>query len=109
MCEFKILVAEPGKKEVLVKEDISFLQVQDDGAVILRGLGIREKVDTAIIKEVNTYSDEGATAKLFKAPIIGDFMEFLKFLEKGTYTPELEKIWTEFVNSGKKLIEKLKK
>ena len=109
MCEFKILVAEPGKKEVLVKEDISFLQVQDDGAVVLRGLGVREKIDTAIIKEVNTYSDDGATAKLFKAPIIGDFMKFLKSLEKGTYTPELEKTWTEFVNNGKKLVEKLKK
>ena len=109
MCEFKIFVAEPGKKESLVKEDISFLQVQDDGAVVLRGLGVREKIDSAIIKEVNTYSDEGATAKLFKAPIIGDFIKFLKSLEKGTYTPELEKTWTEFVNNGKKLVEKLKK
>lgn len=109
MCEFKIFVAEPGKKESLVKEDISFLQVQDDGAVILRGLGVREKIDTAIIKEVNTYSDEGATAKLFKAPIIGDFIKFLKSLENGTYTPEVEKTWTEFINNGKKLVEKLKK
>jgi hypothetical protein len=109
MCEFKILVAEPGKKEVLVKEDISFLPVQDDGAVVLRGLGIREKIDTAIISEVNTYADEGATAKLFKVAIIGDFMKFLKSLENGTYTPELEKTWTEFVNSGKRLLEKLKK
>ena len=109
MCEFKIFVSEPGKNEVLVKEDISFLQVQDDGAVILRGLGIREKVDTAMIKEVNTYTDDGATAKLFKAAIIGDFMKFLKFLEKGTYSPELEKSWIDFVNIGKKMIEKLKK
>jgi len=109
VCEFKILVAEPGKEETLVIEDISYLQVQPDGGIILRGLGIQETIDTAIIKEVNTYSDEGALAKLFKVDIIGDFMKFLKFLEIGSYSPELEKSWTELVTKGKKLIGNLKK
>lgn len=109
MCEFKILVSEPGTGDALVTEDISYLQVQADGSIMLRGLGIQEKVESAIIKEINTYSDEGATAKLFKASIIGDFMKFLKVLEEGSYSPELEKSWTEFVAKGKKIIQKLRK
>ncbi len=109
MCEFKILVSEPGKEEVLATEDISYLQVQDDGSIILRGLGIRDKIDNALIKEVNIYADKGATAKLFKASLIGDFMKLLKFLESGAYSPELEKSWMAFVTKGKKLIDEMKK
>ncbi len=108
MCEFRILVSEPGKGESLVTEDISYLEVQGDGSVILRGLGIQDKIDNAIIKEVNTYAEEGATAKLVKAPIIGEFIKFLKILEEGTYTPELEKQWNEFISIGTKFISNLK-
>ena len=110
MCEFKIIVKELGKESYLATEDISYLKVQDiDGAILLKGLGIHKKVDTAIIKEVNVYADEGATAKLFKAPIIGDFMNFLRNLEAGAYSPELEETWEKLKAKGKELIDQLKK
>jgi len=109
MCEFQILVKEPGKKETLITEDISFLQIQANGSILLRGLGIQNQVDNAIIREVNTYAEDGATAKLFKASIIGDFLKFLKLLEDGIYSPELEELWNEIITNGKDLLDNLKK
>ncbi|MHA1264717.1 MAG: hypothetical protein ACTSRS_05700 [Candidatus Helarchaeota archaeon] len=110
MCEFKIKVAEPGKPAALVVEDISYLKSQfDDGKIILRGLGIRESVETALIKEVNVYGEEGASAELFKAPIIQPFLKVLKNLENGTYSKELEESWKEFIEYGEAYIQTLKK
>ncbi|MFX1297363.1 MAG: hypothetical protein ACFFD2_21220 [Promethearchaeota archaeon] len=109
MCEFQIFVSESGKKETLITDDISFLRVQEDGSILLRGLGIQDKIHDSIIKEVNTYAEDGATAKLFKSSIIGYFMKFLKLFETGSYSPELEKKWIDFVKKGKELIEKMKK
>ena len=109
MCEFKVIVIEPGNKTYVATEDISLLKLQeDDGTILLKGLGIQEFVNTAIIKEVNVYAEDGATAKLFKAPIIGEFMKFLKNLESGSYSSELEKSWNELVSKGNELIEHLK-
>jgi predicted RNA-binding protein len=108
MCEFQILVVEPGKKETLAVEDISYLELQEDGSILLRGLGIQEKVDGAIIKMVNTYAEDGATAKLFKAPFIKDFMKVIGKIEAGSYSPELEDIWHSFVEKGSSFIEQLK-
>ena len=109
MCEFKIIVQEPGGKTYVATEDISLLKIkEDDGTILLKGLGIQESVETAIIKEVNVYAEDGATAKLFKAPIIGEFMKFLKNLESGSYSPDLEKTWRELIAKGNKLLEELK-
>ncbi len=110
MCEFKIIVYELGKKEYVATEDVSFIKLQEsDGTILLKGLGVQEKVETAIIREVNVYAEDGATAKLFKAPIIGKFVKFLKTLEAGAYNSELEKSWTEFVGEGNKMLEEMKK
>ena len=108
MCEFQIFVAEPGKSESLVTEDISYLEILKDGSILLRGLGIQDKIDNAIIKEINTYAEEGATAKLFKAPIVGDFLKVLKILETGSYSSELEKNWEKLVSKGRELIDQMK-
>lgn len=109
MCEFQVIVYEPGNKNYVATEDISYLKLQEDeGSILLKGLGVQEIVETAIIKEINVYAENGATAKLFKAPIIGDFLKFLKNLETGTFSSELEKSWTELVSKGTELIEKLK-
>ncbi|NVM28234.1 MAG: CooT family nickel-binding protein [Candidatus Helarchaeota archaeon] len=110
MCEFKVMVLEPGKKEYLAVEDISYLKIQEEnGEILLKGLGIQEKVETAIIKEVNVYGTDGAMARLFKAPIIGDFLKFLKNLESGSFSPALEKTWMDFISKGNELIQRMKK
>ncbi len=110
MCEFKIMVQEPGKKEYLAIEDISYLKIQDnDGSILLKGLGIQEKIDTAIMKEINVYGEDGAIAKLFKTPLIGEFIKFLKNLETGFYSSELEQTWMDFIKKGNELIQDLKR
>ncbi len=109
MCEFHIMISELDKPETLLTEDISYLKIQDDGILLLRGLGIQEKVEDTIISEVNTYAEEGAIARLIKAPIIGDFMKFLKNLKSGEYSKDLERSWADFVVKGNKIIEDLKK
>ncbi|NVM55767.1 MAG: CooT family nickel-binding protein [Candidatus Helarchaeota archaeon] len=109
MCEFKVVVKEPGKKEYLAIEEISYLKIQeDDGSILLKGLGIQKKIDTAIMKEINVFGEDGAIAKVFKTPIIGDFLKFLNKLEPGSYSPELEKTWMNFVTKGNELIRELK-
>ena len=52
--------------------------------------------------------EDGAIAKLFKSPIIGDFIKFLNNLEEGSYSPELEKTWKDFVTKGNELLQELK-
>jgi hypothetical protein len=108
MCEFKIKLIESGKEESLAAEDISYLQYQEDGSLLLKGLGIREKVDSAIISEINVYSEEGGVIRLFKAPIIGNFLRFLKKIENGAYDPEMDEIWAEFIAKGNELLDQLK-
>ncbi|TFG05369.1 MAG: CooT family nickel-binding protein [Promethearchaeota archaeon] len=110
MCEFKIVVNEPGKEEVLVTEEISYLKMQlEKGSVLLKGFGVQETVESAIIKEVNVYGEQGAVAKLFKAQIIGNIMNFLNQLESGEYSSDLESTWKALIANGDKLIEELKK
>ncbi|MHA1129469.1 MAG: hypothetical protein ACTSQI_05960 [Candidatus Helarchaeota archaeon] len=103
MCEFRILVSQPGEDEVLAIEDISYLELQEDGTILLRGLGVQEKVENAIIKVINTYAEEGATAKLVKSPIIGDFLRLLNKFEQNPHSPEIKGLWSEFVSKGNKL------
>jgi len=109
MCEFKIKLVEPGKEESLAAEDISYLQLQDDGSLLLKGLGIRENVDSAIISEINVYSEEGGVIRLFKVPIIGDFIRFLKKIETGASDPEMDEIWNDFVAKGNELLNQIKR
>ena len=109
MCEFKILVKEPGKAEYQAMEDISFLKLEDDGTLILSGFGIKETIDSAIISEVNVYADEGAELRVIKAPLFKKFLKFLKLLETGSYSSELEQTWKDFIKNGNALLDKMKK
>jgi len=108
MCEFKILIQEPGKKEYQATEDISYLSLQDNGTIILTGFGVKETIDAALITEVNVYADEGAKLRLLKIPMLKDFVQFLKMIETGSYNPEIETSWNSFVKKGNALIKELK-
>jgi predicted RNA-binding protein len=73
MCEFKIVNVEDGSQ---LLEDVVVLYHAADGGLILKDvLGMGEKVDSALIYDVNTLNQ---TCKIIKHPLVKPFIELLR-------------------------------
>lgn len=73
MCEFKVVNVEDGS---LLLEDVVVLYHGDDGGLVLKDvLGMGEKLDSALIYDVNTLNQ---TCKILTHPLVKPFVEMLK-------------------------------
>ena len=75
MCEFKIINETDGSQ---IGEDILILSYTDDNELIFKDvLGMGEKLESALILEVNTLNQK---CVVFQHPLIKDFISLLKNL-----------------------------
>ena len=77
MCEFKIINETDGSQ---IAEEILVLSYTDDNELILKDvLGMGEKLDSALILDVNTLNQKSI---VLQHPLIKDFISLIKRLNE---------------------------
>ena len=99
MCEFKIINETDGSQ---IGEDILVLSYTDDNELIIKDiLGMGERLDSALIWDVNTMNQK---CRVLQHPLIKDFLSLIKGIIDKKVT--LEQIGN-FQNSIEKIKENL--
>jgi len=96
MCEFKIINKTDGSQ---IGEDILILSYTDDNELIFKDvLGMGEKLDSALILDVNTLNQ---TCVILQHPIIKEFIGLIKNINN-------HKVKLEQIENFQSKIEKIK-
>ena len=96
MCEFKIINKTDGSQ---IGEDILILSYTDDNALIIKDvLGMGEKIDSALILDVNTVNQK---VIILQHPLIKELISLIKNLDDNVV--ELEQL-----ENFQRSIEKIK-
>ncbi len=83
MCEFKIINRKDGSQIV---EEILVLSYTNDNELILKDiLGMGEKLDSALILDVNTLNQK---CIVLQHPLVKDFVSLIKNLDENKVTME---------------------
>ncbi|MFX0001747.1 MAG: hypothetical protein ACFE9Q_14565 [Candidatus Hodarchaeota archaeon] len=97
MCEFKIINKTDGSQ---IGEDILVLSYTDDNELIFKDvLGMGEKLDSALILDVNTLNQK---CTVLQHPLIKDFLNLMKNIVE-------KKVTSEQIGNFQNRIEKIKK
>lgn len=97
MCEFKIINKTDGSQ---IGEDILVLSYTDDNELIFKDvLGMGEKLDSALILDVNTLNQK---CIVLQHPLIKDFLNLMKNIVE-------KKVTSEQIGNFQNRIEKIKK
>ncbi|MFX1593911.1 MAG: hypothetical protein ACFFB6_08215 [Promethearchaeota archaeon] len=99
MCEFKIYRKSDGSQ---IAEDILILSYTDNNELFFKDvLGMGEKLDSALILEVNTLNQE---CVVFQHPIIRDFLDLILSIDAQNITnTKVEKLIKKLENLKKDL------
>ena len=96
MCEFKIINETDGSQ---IGEDILVLSYTDDNELVFKDvLGMGEKLESALILDVNTLNQK---CVVLQHPLVKDFISLLRGLNDN-------KVNLEQIENFQKKIEKLK-
>ncbi|MFW9901185.1 MAG: hypothetical protein ACFFDY_07855 [Candidatus Thorarchaeota archaeon] len=96
MCEFKIINETDGSQ---IGEDILVLSYTDDNELVIKDvLGMGEKLESALILEVNTLNQK---CVVLQHPLVKDFISLLRGLNAN-------KVNLEQIENFQKKIEKVK-
>ncbi len=96
MCEFKIINETDGSQ---IAEDILILSYTDNNELVLKDvLGMGEKLDSALILDVNTMNQK---CVIIQHPLIKEFLSLIKNIKDN-------KVKSEQIEQFQKSIEKLK-
>jgi hypothetical protein len=97
MCEFKIINK---NNDAQIAEDILVLSYTDDNELILKDvLGLGEKLDSALILDVNTLSQK---CVILQHPLIKDFISLIKDISE-------KKVVKKQIELFQETLEKLKR
>jgi predicted RNA-binding protein len=83
MCEFKIINKTDGSQ---IAEDILILSYTDDNELVLKDVfGMGEKLDSALILDVNTMNQK---CVVIQHPLIKEFISLIKNIKDNKIEPE---------------------
>jgi len=95
MCEFKLRVRENDELKNIANGIV--LGTLEEDKMVFRGLGVEEKIEGALITELNVIAEESAYIEIIKSPIISEFLKFfsqyLKYKQGKMENSDIIDIW----------------